>query len=107
VTVAFDRAEEKATMRKIINTSQKTFEKIWRSIGFDNVSETFGEVSANVFSARDKKLLNDGLGELGDMNGRFLGMAAIRLEQLIQEELNGERRKATPGRRKKAPPLRS
>lgn len=107
VTVAFDKDEEKTTMRQIINASEKTFQRLWRSIGFDNMSETFGKVSASPFSAKDKKLLNDGLAELGDMNARFLGMAAIRLDQLIQEELKGAERKAPQRRRKKASPLRT
>jgi hypothetical protein len=63
------------------------YSKIWQSLGFKDLTETFGEVSNQPFSDQDITALGGGLRELEKMNSDFLDMSVARAEVLIGKEL--------------------
>ena len=92
VWTAFESEEDKAQMLEMIANSKGVFETIWRSVGFSDVSDTFGEVAPQPFDERDIALLDKGLAELAKMNSNFLKMAVVRADVLIQQELSNPSR---------------
>jgi hypothetical protein len=87
VVNAFESAADKAKVLDIIDKFNETYPKIWHSIGFFDVMETFGEVSEQPMTAQDQSLLQSELQELKRLNRDFLAMAVARAEVLIQNEL--------------------
>jgi hypothetical protein len=84
---AFESSSDKSKILAMIEDFDHTYRKIWKGIGFTDVTETFGEVSNQPFSDQDLTLLETGLRELEKMNGDFLEIAVARAEILIQIEL--------------------
>jgi hypothetical protein len=71
----------------MIEKFDKTYRKIWKGLGFADVTETFGEVSNQPFSDQDLALLDTGLRELEEMNKDFLDIAVARAGVMIRKEL--------------------
>ena len=84
---AFESSEDRAKILGMIEKFDHTYRKIWKGIGFIDVTETFGEVSNQPFSDQDLASLDAGLRELEEMNKNFLEIAVARAEILIQKEL--------------------
>ena len=84
---AFEIDADRSKIDAIIKDWKPLYAKIWRSLGFKDVTETFGEVSDEPFTNEDITSLSDGLHELEKMNGDFLNMAVARAEGLIGKEL--------------------
>jgi hypothetical protein len=78
---------DRAAFLKINENFKDLYPKIWRSIGFADEKETFGEVSSQPFSEDDLKLLESELEKLRIINSDFLDMAVGRAAVLIREEL--------------------
>jgi hypothetical protein len=87
VWAAFETDADKNKFKKMIKEWDELYPKIWKSIGFSDVRETYGEVSAQPFSDEDIRSLADGMRELEEMNRDFLDMAAARAKCLIHEDL--------------------
>jgi hypothetical protein len=83
---AFEGAD-KEKLLDIIDKWNETHPKIWRGIGFSDVTKTFGEVSKEPMSAEDQCLLQSGLQKLERLNRDYLAMAVPRVQVLIQNEL--------------------
>jgi hypothetical protein len=81
---------------------QHTYPKIWKGIGFPDVTLTFGKVSDQPFSPEDLASLEAGLRELEEMNKDFLDIAVGRAAVLIESEL-GIRREADRDQRAGGP----
>jgi TIR domain len=84
---AFESSEDQSKILGMIEGFDHTYRKIWKGLGFIDVTETFGEVSNQPFSDQDLALLDTGLRELEKMNRDFLDIAVARAEVLIREEL--------------------
>jgi hypothetical protein len=84
---AFERDEDKKKVLRIMEKWKTTYPKIWRGIGFLDVTETFGEVSEQPMTPQDRSSLESGLRELESLNRDFLSLAVARAEVLIQREL--------------------
>jgi len=65
----------------------QTYPDIWKSIGFPNASETFGEVSDRPMTEDELALLEASLRELKELNSQFLEIAPPRADALIKREL--------------------
>lgn len=87
VWTVFDKDDEKARMLDMISTSKAVFDDLWRGIGFEDVSDTFGDVSTEPFGEKDIALLDKQITALARMNADFLKMAVERADVLIQQEL--------------------
>jgi hypothetical protein len=87
VWAAFETDADKNKFENMIKDWDKLYQKIWKSIGFSHVRETYGEVSAQAFSNEDIRSLVDGMRELEKMNRDFLDMAVARAKSLVHEEL--------------------
>ena len=83
---AFDAAD-KERLLNIIEKWEETCPKFWRGIGFTDMKETFGEVSAARMTDEDISLLESALQEVESLNRDFLAMAVARGQLLIQNEL--------------------
>ncbi len=83
---AFQGAD-KEKLLYIIDKWNETYPRIWQSIGFLDVTETFGEVSKETMTDHDLSLLQSELQELERLNRDFLTMSVARAELLIQNEL--------------------
>jgi hypothetical protein len=84
---AFEDQSVQSAFLKINNDFLDLYPKIWRSIGFADEKETFGEVSSQPFSEEDLNLLEIALQKLRTINSAFLDMAVGRAAVLIREEL--------------------
>ena len=84
---AFESNTDKDKILTMIQDFENTYRKIWKGIGFTDVTETFGEVSNQPFSEQDLALLDAGLRELEEMNRDFLDIAFARASVLIRKEL--------------------
>jgi hypothetical protein len=84
---AFEAEADKNKFETMIKDWDKLYQKIWKSIGFGDVRETFGEVSAQPFAEEDLTALADGMRELEAMNRDFLDMAVARAKSLVHGEL--------------------
>ena len=62
---------------------EETYPKFWRGIGFTDMKETFGEVSAERMTDEDISLLESALQEIERLNRDFLAMAVARGQLLI------------------------
>jgi hypothetical protein len=83
----FESSWDREKIETLIKEFDHTYRKIWESIGFMDVTETFGEVSKQPFSDHDLEGLDTGLRELEEMNRGFLGIALPKAEVLIRNEL--------------------
>ncbi len=83
---AFD-APEKEGLLNIMEKWEENCPKFWRGIGFTDVKETFGQVSAERMTDEDISLLESALQEIESLNRDFLAMAVARGQLLIQNEL--------------------
>ena len=88
---SFDSEKDKEHMQKIIDESDIVFAKIWRGIGFDDPSKTFGDISTDNFAEERIVVLDEGLNELKKINREFLEMAPPRAEALIRKDLGTNR----------------
>jgi hypothetical protein len=95
VLEAFEDDSEKEKIQTMIAQWSKIYPEIWKSIGFPDVRETFGEVSRSEMTDEDIALLKRRLQDLAEMNRDFLGMAVRRMEILIQRELGFSKANAT------------
>jgi hypothetical protein len=84
---AFESSADRSKIDGIINDWKPLYAKIWRSLGFNDVAETFGEISDQPFTEQDIASLGSGLRELAQMNSDFLDMAVARAEVLVGREL--------------------
>ena len=84
---AFESTVDRDKIEAMIREWEELYPKIWRSLGFPDVSETFNEVSAHPFSDEDIALLDAGMRQLEEMNRGFLDMAVARAKALVQGEL--------------------
>jgi hypothetical protein len=84
---AFETDADVSKIGKMLKDWEKLYPKIWKGIGFDDVRETYREVSAESFSDEHITLLADGMRELKEMNRDFLDMAVARAKDLIGREL--------------------
>jgi hypothetical protein len=84
---AFESSADKSKILDMIEKFDRTYRNIWKGLGFMDVTETFGEVSNQHFSAQDLTLLDTGLRELEEMNRDFLDIAVARAGVLIRKEL--------------------
>jgi hypothetical protein len=86
---AFESNEEKQKVRVMIKEWERIYKEIWKSIGFDDLMETFTEVSEQPFTEQEIASLEAGMGRLERMNSDFLEMAGVRATALIHRELSG------------------
>jgi hypothetical protein len=86
---ALESNEDKAKMRVMIKEWEKVYKQMWQSMGFDDVMETFTEVSDQPFTEQDIASLEAGMARLEKMNSEFLEMAGVRVTALIHRELAG------------------
>jgi hypothetical protein len=84
----FDESD-KGRILKILEDWQDTYQRFWLSIGFPDVNETYGEVSAERMTDEEICLLETALQEIEGMNRDFLSVALARAQLLIQQELSG------------------
>jgi hypothetical protein len=77
-------APDRERLLNIMEKWDETYPKIWSGIGFADMKETFGEVSAERMNEEDMILLESALQEIGRLNRDFLAMAAARGQLLIQ-----------------------
>jgi hypothetical protein len=84
---AFESSTDRSKIDAMIKDWNPLYANIWRSLGFKDVTETFGAVSDQAFTNEDLTSLAAGLRELEKMNSDFLGMAVARAEVLIGKEL--------------------
>jgi hypothetical protein len=84
---AFDDPD-RGRVQKILEEWQDTYQRFWLSIGFPDVNETYGEVSAEPMTDENICLLETALREIESMNRDFLSMAVARAQSLIQKELS-------------------
>jgi hypothetical protein len=84
---AFESDADRSKIGAMIKDWTPLYAKIWQSLGFNDVTETFGEVSHQPFTEDDIVSLEAGLHELAKMNRDFLDMAVARAEALIGKEL--------------------
>jgi hypothetical protein len=84
---AFESSADQSKILDMIEKFDKTYRKIWKGLGFADVTETFGEVSNQPFSDQDLALLDTGLRELEEMNKDFLDIAVARAGVMIRKEL--------------------
>jgi hypothetical protein len=84
---AFESSADRSKIDAIINDWKPLYSKIWRSLGFNDVAETFGEISDQPFTDQDIASLGAGLHELAQMNSDFLDMAVARADVLVGREL--------------------
>ena len=87
VVGAFERREEQSIIEGMIEEWDHTYRKLWESIGFKDVTYTFGEVSDQPLTEQEITLLEAGMRELAKMNRDFLKMAVARAEALVQREI--------------------
>jgi TIR domain len=107
---AFESSADKSKIDAMIKNWKPLYSKIWQSLGFKNLIETFGEVSDQSFTDQDIASLGAGLQELEKMNSDFLDMAVARTEVLVGRELGikkslraleaSDKRAYTPKRRR-------
>jgi hypothetical protein len=83
---AFD-APDKERLLNIMEKWKETCQKFWRGLGFADMKETFGEVSAEGMTDEEISLLESALQEIESLNRDFLAMASARGQLLIQNEL--------------------
>jgi TIR domain len=83
---AFD-APDKKRLLNIMDEWEEACPTFWRGIGFTDMKETFGKVSAERMTEEDISLLESALQEIETLNRDFLAMAVARGELLIQNEL--------------------
>jgi hypothetical protein len=84
VWASFESDEDRVKIQAMIREIHNSYEKIWKGIGFMDVTQTFGEVSDQPFLEQDKVLLDTGLHELEKMNRDFLDMTVARAGVLIR-----------------------
>jgi len=84
---AFESDVDRSKIDAMIKDWPPLYSKIWQSLGFNDVTETFGEVSDQPFTREDIISLGAALHELEKMNSDFLDMAVARAEVLIGKEL--------------------
>ncbi|HEY8650787.1 MAG TPA: TIR domain-containing protein [Chthoniobacterales bacterium] len=87
VWCAFETRADQSKFQTMIEEWGHTYAKIWRGIGFEDVTKRFSEVSEEPFSDQEIALLEAGMRELEKMNSDFLDMAVSRSEVLVQREL--------------------
>jgi hypothetical protein len=84
---AFESTADRDKIEAMIRGWEELYPKIWRSLGFPNVSETFNEVCAHPFSDEDIALLDAGMRQLEEINRDFLDMAVARAKALVHGDL--------------------
>jgi hypothetical protein len=93
---AFESEADRSKIDAMIRDWKPLYAKIWQSLGFDDVTETFGEVSDQPFTEEEILSLEAGLDELKKINGDFLDIAVARAEALIGKELGITKRPCGP-----------
>jgi hypothetical protein len=84
---AFESDADRSKIDAMIKDWPPLYSEIWQILGFNDVTETFGEVSDQPFPRQDIILLGARLHELEKMNSDFLDLAVARAEVLIGKEL--------------------
>ena len=84
---AFEGSADRSKIDAMIKDWKPLYSKIWQSLGFNDVAETFGEISDQPFTDHDIASLGTGLHELAKMNSDFLDMALARAAVLVGREL--------------------
>jgi hypothetical protein len=84
---AFESDADRSKVDAMMKAWPPLYSEIWQRLGFNDVTETFGEVSNQPFTREDIVSLEAGLHELEKMNSEFLDMAIKRAEVLIGKEL--------------------
>jgi hypothetical protein len=84
---AFESDADRSKIDAMIEDWPPLYSKIWQILGFNDVTETFGEVSDQPFTREEIVSLGARLHELEKMNSNFLDLAFARAEVLIGKEL--------------------
>jgi hypothetical protein len=81
---AFESSADKSKLLDMIEKFDHTYRKIWKGLGFMDVTGAFSEVSDQPFSDQDLALLDTGLRELAEMNRDYIVIAVARAAVLVR-----------------------
>jgi hypothetical protein len=87
VRSAFDLEGDKDKIEQMIHEWPELYAKIWRDLGFNDIKETFSDVSVEEFAEEEIASLEAGMGQLEEMNREFLEIAVARAKVLVEVEL--------------------